>query len=235
MGLFTAREYSLWEIVKDREDWRAAVHGVAESDVTATEKQQRIHFRSSQTRQRLLAQAGAPHTHVRETSKRVTTALWPQTRRGCDVSRGCGTPELSSRALLSAPHTPRSGLVRSCRSRSALPRPLSQSSDSWEPTRLADSRAPWPQRPSPRGVARTLLPERRRRSLTGEHVSPPGKKRSSNWPSRLGSCRRGAWPGLPGGSAPRPGGGASAGGPVLRGAGTPARVRLMGIVGALFC
>ena len=107
------------------------------------------------------------------------------------MSRGCGTPELSSRALLSAPHTPRSGLVRSCRGRSALPRPLSQSSDSWEPTPRADSRAPWPRRTSPRGVARTLLPERRRRSLTGEHVSPPGKKRSSDWPSRLGSCRRG--------------------------------------------
>ena len=30
----------LQEILKDREPWRVAVHGVAESDMTATEQQQ---------------------------------------------------------------------------------------------------------------------------------------------------------------------------------------------------
>ena len=29
-----------WEIVKDREDWHGAVHGVAESDMTKQQQQQ---------------------------------------------------------------------------------------------------------------------------------------------------------------------------------------------------
>ena len=168
---------------------------------------------------------------MRETSKRATTAPRSQTRRGCDVSRGCGTPGLSSRALLSAPHTPRTGLWRSCRGRSALPRPLSQSSDSLRPTRRADPRAPWPQRLSPREVSRTLLPERRRRSLIGEHLSPPGKKRSSDWPRRLGSWLGGVamparW------LRPPPRGRRSRLRSRTPGVGTPARVRVAGVVGA---
>lgn len=54
------------------------------------------------------------------------------------------------------------------------------------------------QRPSPLGVLRTLLPERRRHSLTGERDYAPGKKRSFDWPNRVHKCTsRGAWPSSP--------------------------------------
>ena len=42
-GITSSVDVSLskfWEIVKDREDWHGAVHGVAESDMTKQQQQQ---------------------------------------------------------------------------------------------------------------------------------------------------------------------------------------------------
>ena len=37
----------LWEIVKDREAWRAAVHGISELDMTASEQEAKSDYKSS--------------------------------------------------------------------------------------------------------------------------------------------------------------------------------------------
>lgn len=93
--------------------------------------------------------------------------------------------------------------ARSRRPRRLTPAPFSILRLAGSLPRTDPKVCPRPQRLSPLGVSRTLLPERRRHSLIGAQLSVPGKKRSSDWPRRLRTSESGeAWPCLPGGSAP---------------------------------
>lgn len=148
---------------------------------------------------------GRRATHMCGTSKRVTSPM-PRTGRG-----------RTARAARPGPRQP-PGLART-RRRAVLPRPLLNPPPGGAPserrrTSKRGPQGPRPQKPSPLGVSRTLLPERRWPSLIGEQVSAPGKKRSPYWPSRLRNWGRGGVPKPAGGSAPSEG--TSAGNPFPR-------------------
>ena len=105
MGLVTAGECSLWETVKDREGWRAAVHGIAESDVT-----ERLKNNNEFT-------AGAPRPdngswhrqarHIHKCVKRVNGSLPPLShRQGGDATcPGAVAPQSCPPGPSSAPPT----------------------------------------------------------------------------------------------------------------------------------
>ena len=120
-------------------------------------------------------------------------------RRGRSGRRDCGAP----RAARPGRPRPPPARARSRRPRRLTPAPFSILRLAGSLPRTDPKVCPRPQRLSPLGVSRTLLPERRRPSLIGAQLSVPGKKRSSDWPRRLRTSESGeAWPCLPGGSAP---------------------------------